>query len=190
MTGSALLAVVTGITLAAACGLRAFLPLLAVGFAARFGLIRLGSAFDWLAGNPALIALGVATVIEIAADKIPIVDHALDVAGTLLRPAAAVIAVLGVAPHLPAGLAALLALAAGAGALGVHAVKAKARIGSTALTLGHLNPLLSFAEDGTVILVVAAAVLVPIFALAVMATILVVLWRRRTRGGRAMEPRA
>jgi len=184
MSGSDVLAVLTGVTLAAACGLRAFLPLLALGIAARSGLVHLGPAFDWLAGNPALIALGVATAVEITADKIPIVDHALDVAGTVLRPVAAIVAVLGAAPHLPPGIAALLAIAAGAGALGVHAAKAKARIGSTALTLGHLNPLLSFAEDGTVIAVAVAAVLIPVAAVIAMALIVALLVRWRARRSR------
>ena len=44
---------------------------------------------EWLAHDFALVALGVATVVEIAADKIPVVDHVLDVLGLAVRPAAA-----------------------------------------------------------------------------------------------------
>ena len=179
MDRSAILAVMTGVALAAACGLRAFLPLLAAGVAARFGLLRLDPPFAWLAQDPALIALGLAAVLEIAGDKIPVVDHALDVAGTVIRPLAAAIAVLGVIPHLPAGITALLAIVCGAGALGIHAVKAKARIGSTALTLGHLNPLLSFAEDGVTMAIVTAAILIPVAAILALMVIVWALSRRR-----------
>src|SRR5215471_7021247 len=82
---SMVLAVMTGVALAAACGLRAFLPLLVAGVASRFGLLSLGPNFTWLGENPALVALGLATVLEMVGDKIPVVDHALDVAGTVIR---------------------------------------------------------------------------------------------------------
>jgi len=176
---SLVLAALTGITLAAACGLRAFLPLLALGLAARFGVLHTGPSFAWLASDPALIALGCATVLEIAADKFPIVDHALDVAGTVLRPAAAAVVALGVLPHLPAPIAALLAIAVGAGALGVHALKAKTRLGSTVLTLGHLNPLLSLAEDGVTVALAAAAVFIPVAAIGLLLGVLWLMLRRR-----------
>lgn len=176
---SMILAILTGVALAAACGLRAFLPLLVAGVAARLGLIHLGTQFEWLAGNPALVALGLAAALEIAGDKIPVVDHALDLAGTVVRPVAAAFVVLGVMPHLPGPIAALIAVICGAGALGVHAVKAKARLGSTALTLGHLNPVLSFAEDGITMAIVALAVLIPVAAIAALAIVLWALSRRR-----------
>jgi Domain of unknown function (DUF4126) len=173
------LAVMTGIALAAACGLRAFLPLLVLGLAARLSGIPLSSGWMWLAQTPTLIALGVATVVEMIGDKIPVVDHALDVAGTVLRPAAAAVAMLGVIPGVPPALRILLAIASGASALGVHAIKAKTRIGSTALTLGHANPLLSLAEDGVTLTLSTAAIVVPAIA---FAFILLLIWlsvRRR-----------
>src|SRR5205085_9850019 len=86
-----IIALFTGVGIAAACGLRAFLPLLAVGVAARAGLIHLHAGSEWLAGDRALWALGVAAALEIAGDKIPVVDHALDAIGTLLRPVAAAV---------------------------------------------------------------------------------------------------
>ena len=84
--------VVTSISLAiglAACaGLRAWLPLLLVGGLARAGVLSLGTSFGFLASNRALILFGVATAIEIVGDKVPAVDHALDMLSTVLRPAA------------------------------------------------------------------------------------------------------
>lgn len=78
-----LLALTAGVGVAAACGLRAFLPLLFLGVAARLGVIHLRPGSEWLAADVALAALAVATVVEVAADKIPVVDHALDAIGTV-----------------------------------------------------------------------------------------------------------
>ena len=93
--GQTLLSIALGIGLAAAAGLRIFLPLLAASIAARQGWIVLNADFLWLASNTALLALGVAALLEIAAYYVPGLDHALDVvasplaliAGTLLAAA-------------------------------------------------------------------------------------------------------
>ena len=82
-----LLSVLLGIGLSAACGFRIFVPFLLVGIAARTGHVALGTSFAWMASTPALIALGVATVVEIGAYYIPWLDHLLDVIAT---PAAVV----------------------------------------------------------------------------------------------------
>lgn len=52
-----LLAVATGVGLAAASGLRAFLPLLAVGLAGRFGFLHFQPGMEWLESDPALWSL-------------------------------------------------------------------------------------------------------------------------------------
>ena len=67
-----LFAVSLGIALAACCGLRAFLPLFVAAMAARAGTPGLlGEHFTWLESTPALVGLGVAVIVEMAADKIP-----------------------------------------------------------------------------------------------------------------------
>ena len=53
----------------------------------------------------------------------------------------------------------------GGGALLLHAAKAKLRLGSTAVTFGHGNPLLSLAEDATAAMLLVAAILAPIVSL-------------------------
>src|SRR5689334_1935298 len=142
-----LLALVSGIAIAAACGLRAFLPLLLLGLAARFGLIHLRPGAEWMAGDTALWALGIAAVLEVVSDKVPVVDHALDAIGTLLRPAAAWLGSFAVLAGWGSPWAQIAALVLGAGALAVHGLKAKTRLGSTVATAGHANPLLSVLED-------------------------------------------
>jgi hypothetical protein len=175
-----LLALASGVVIAATCGLRAFLPLLVLGLAARFGGLPLHDSVGWLRTDVALIALGVATLVEIAGDKIPLVDHALDAVGLVVRPLAAVFGSYVVLQGWPEPWSALFALMLGGLALGVQAVKAKTRIGSTALTLGHANPLISIGEDLTAAAGAALAVLLPLAALLFAALVLAwVLGRRR-----------
>ena len=76
--GGILLQVAMGVSLAACAGLRAFLPLLVVGAFGRLGFVPLTGAFEWLSSWPALAVFGVAVVVELAADKFPVVDHLLD----------------------------------------------------------------------------------------------------------------
>jgi len=173
------LALASGLVVSAACGLRAFLPLLVVGLAGRLGWIELKDGMHWLETTPALVCFGAATVIEIAGDKIPIVDHVLDTIGTVVRPVAAWIAGIAVLTHWGAPWAQIAGVVFGGGALAVHALKAKTRLGSTALTLGHANPAISSAEDATTLGLLALAILAPLIALAIVIGLVVVLVRRR-----------
>ena len=182
---SNLLAVVAGVTIAAACGLRAFLPLLVLGIVARLGWVPLDPRASWIAATPALIALAVATVVEIVADKIPVVDHALDGIATLIRPAAAWFGASALFYGWPSPWGQILALIPAALALGVHAVKAKVRLGTTAATLGHGNPVVSTAEDGAALGVSLLALLAPIFALVLL--VLITIWLMRRRPNRKPE---
>jgi hypothetical protein len=182
------LAVLAGIGIAAACGLRAFLPLLLLGIAARTGWIALQPGAQWIASDHALWALGAATVLEIAADKIPIVDHALDAVGTLLRPAAAWLGAYAVMVQLPTPWAQLAAAALGGAALVVHGLKAKLRLGSTTVTLGHANPLLSIIEDALALLGGLIAVLAP--AAIALGVLVVVVWLARPGRRSAARPPA
>ncbi|HVH19978.1 MAG TPA: DUF4126 domain-containing protein, partial [Myxococcota bacterium] len=87
-----LLSLGIGLGLAAACGFRIFLPLLALGVAARAELVPLASGFQWLATTPALGAFAVATALEIGAYYVPWLDHLLDVAAGPAAVAAGAVA--------------------------------------------------------------------------------------------------
>jgi hypothetical protein len=163
-----LLALAAGVGIAAACGLRAFLPLLFLGAAERLGLIHLRPGAEWLASNLALVSLAVATVLEIAADKIPVLDHALDAIATVLRPVAAWLGAFAVLGQWPQPWGQIAALVLAGLTLGVHALKSAVRVGSTATTLGHANPLLSSVEDA-LSFVFCWAVIVPALALLALA---------------------
>src|SRR5215831_3164925 len=84
-------AIAVGIGLAAATGFRVFLPLLIASVAARWGGLPLAQGFQWLSSNGALLALGTASVVELVAYYIPLVDHVLDV---IAGPAAVLAGVL------------------------------------------------------------------------------------------------
>jgi hypothetical protein len=173
------LAPLAGIALAAACGLRAFLPLFVVGLAARLGVITLHGGSRWMAGDLALIALGVATVVEILGDKVPVVDHVLDAIGTVVRPIAAWVGAYAVLSAWPTPWGQLAAVGLGTVAVGVHVLKAKLRIGSTAVTAGAANPVLSIGEDLSALATSVLAIVAPILIALILVLFAIVLARRR-----------
>lgn len=175
--------------LAAAAGLRAWLPLLVAGVVARLGVADLGSSFTWLGSWPALGLLGVATTLEIAGDKIPVVDHALDAVGTVIRPLTGTLAAAAALVHVHDPLIALvLGLIVGAPvALAPHVAKTTLRGVSTGTTAGLANPFLSLLEDGLSLFIAVLAFLVPLLALIVVVGGVWLAWRwlRRRRAAPA-----
>lgn len=171
------------IGLAACAGLRAWLPLLLAGGLARSGWLELGTSFQFIASDRALLLFGAATLIEIVSDKIPAVDHALDALSTVLRPAAGSLLAASVLWQIPDPLTALaLGVAVGApAALVPHAGKAALRTASTVLTGGLANPFVSLLEDVAAFLFFVLAVLVPLVAAALLFLVAFLLLRRMAR---------
>jgi hypothetical protein len=173
------------ITLAACAGLRAWLPLFSAGLIGRLGFAHLGDSFSWLESNTAISLFGVATLVEMIGDKIPVVDHALDSLGLLVRPLAGALVAAAVAYRIDNPLlASVFGLAVGAPtAFAPHAVKSSARGVSSLTTLGVANPFLSLAEDMLAIWLATLAFLVPIAGVVCIALLLwaVVRWTRRRR---------
>ncbi len=172
--------VALAIALAACAGLRTFLPLFLAGALSRAGWLTLGPSFQFLSSNRALILFGVASLIEVLADKVPALDHALDALSTPLRAGAGALlaaSALGQATDpLPA-----LALGAAVGApaaLVPHAAKAGLRAASTAFTGGLANPVLSLVEDAATLMLFALAVLVPLAVVLLLVLAGVLLGRR------------
>jgi hypothetical protein len=175
----------TGASLAACAGLRAFLPLFAVGLAGRLGVVPLSAGWSWLAESPALWIFGAAVLIELAADKIPLVDHVLDAVQVLVKPlAGALVMATALADTTPLQATVLAILAGGAIAGGVHLVKAKLRLLATAFTAGTANPLLSAAEDLSAATAAVLALIAPLLALAVVGAAVSILALALRRGGR------
>lgn len=169
-----------GLGLAASSGLNTFLPLLVLALAAKMHLfgVQLNGSFAWLASDAALAALGVASFAEIIADKIPAIDHVLDVIGTVARPAAGALAAASVFRNTDPAFATLLGLIIGAPtALSFHTAKAGTRATSTVGTLGLLNPLLSFLEDMAAIVMIFVALLAPFLVPVFLLIFGFVLWK-------------
>jgi len=180
--GPLVVQIAAGIGLAACAGLRAFLPLLVVGACGRAGWIGLSSPFDWLASWPALIVFGVAVIIEVLSDKIPVVDHLLDVVQGVVKPAAGAALVVAVVTDLTPLQSTVLGILGGGGAAAVvHVAKAKVRLLSSAVTSGLGNPILSVMEDLVTGLGSFVAILAPILVLLffVIALVLLFLLLRR-----------
>jgi len=169
-----------GLGLAAATGLRAFLPLLLLAIAARFELfgVTLNSHVAWIGSNAALIALGLATALELTADKVPFLDHALSAVGTVTRPLAAVLAAGSVFAGVDPVVAAVAGIIIGAPtALAFHAAQSGTRVASTATTGGLANPLVSIAEDILALVTVGVALAAPLLVPVVLILLLWLIWR-------------
>jgi len=175
--------VALGIGLAACAGLRAWLPLLLAGLLARGGVIELGTSFRFISSNRALVLFAVATLVEMIGDKVPAVDHALDALSTVLRPAAGSLLAASVMWQISDPLTAVaLGVAVGApSALVPHAAKTILRAGSTALTGGLANPVLSLLEDLAAVVLFALSVVVPVLVAAALLLVAFLLLRRVTR---------
>lgn len=174
------LSVAAGLSLAAAAGFRAFVPLLAAGLAIHFGWLEPARGFDWLGEPLVLAALGIATIIEIAAYYVPGVDHALDLIGAPVAVGAGIVAAAGVIVGLPDWLRWLTAIAGGgAVATAGHALNAVGRAKTGAASGGLGNPVYSTAELGGSVLFAALAIVLPILALVAIAAFVAWALRRR-----------
>jgi uncharacterized protein DUF4126 len=171
------------IGLAACAGLRAWLPLFLSGALVRLGVIDVGESFRFLASDRALILFGVATLIEIAGDKVPAIDHALDALSTVLRPAAGSLLAAAVIGHVTDPLTAtVLGIAVGAPmSLVPHAAKTTVRAVSTTLTGGIANPFVSLLEDMAALVLFAFTVAVPLLVALALVIAGVVIARRLLR---------
>ena len=172
-------------------GIRALLPLAAASVAAHFGWLHPSGAFAWLGHAPVMWILIVIAVLEMTADKIPVVDHAMHFVQLASKPVAAAILVGGTThPHSNEQLVFLMVIGA-LNALGFHSAVVGARVASTAGTAGLANPVLSIVEDAGSIVGIGLAFVAPVLA-AVLALILAVVLMitaravyRRSRRARA-----
>ena len=181
----ALTVLLTAAGLAAAAGFRAFVPLFGLALVQRTGLaLPVADGFEWLASDTALWVLGAACVLEVAADKVPLVDNVLDAVGLLARPAAGTTAALAATSEAGAGPMAVAGLLALVLSGGIAGAKAAERGASTTATGGLANPLLSVKDDAAAGGMVAAALALPLLV-PVLLVGLVLLYRagaRRVRG--------
>jgi hypothetical protein len=185
-----------GLALSTAAGLRVFIPLLLTGLAARLGYLSLTPGMTWLGSDAALLAFGLATVLEVGAYYVPWLDNLLDTLATPAAITAGVITTAAVTPELSPLLRWTLAIVAGGGAAGlVQAGTALLRLKSSTFTAGVGNPAVATGELVGSLALSGLALLTPLLAGAVVVLVLVVLARRlvallreRPRAKRAPGP--
>ena len=129
-----------GITLSAACGFRVFVPPLAMSLAAIYGHFPLSSGFEWLGTKEAAIALGIATILEVSAYYIPIVDNLLDTVQVPIAVGIGTVITAATLGHSDPVLQWTLAVIAGGGTAGIMGTLAGfTRLASTGVTGGLGN---------------------------------------------------
>lgn len=178
------LPVLLGLGLASATGLRTFLPLLMLALAAKFGLfgVELNDQMAWLGSWGAISALGLAASFEFAGDKIPAVDHALNVVGAFTRPIAGALAAASVFHGVDPATAAIAGIIVGAPtAFAFNTAQGGTRLASTATTGGLGNPVLSFIEDALAFLTVMIAFVLPLLIPVVLIGLIWIVWRLTRR---------
>jgi hypothetical protein len=166
--------VALGIGLAAATGLRLFLPMLVVSAAAYSGYLPLSENFAWLGTPAALILLGVAAVAEILAYYIPGVDNLLDTLATPAAFVAGTVVSAAVITDLPPMVKWAAAIIAGGGIAGItQSVTTLVRAKSTVMTGTLGNPVVATTELGGSLVVSLLALAAPLLT---AAAIVVLLW--------------
>jgi hypothetical protein len=161
-----LLSVALGTGLAAAVGLRVFLPLFLTSLAAHAGWVDLSGSFEWLGTMPAIVMLGVAALLEVLAYYVPGVDNLLDAIATPAAVVAGTAVAAAVMTDLPPIVKWTTAVIAGGGAAGItQGITAMLRAKSTAMTGGLGNPVVASGELGGAVLVTILAIAFPLAAL-------------------------
>jgi Domain of unknown function (DUF4126) len=177
-----LLSVFLGIGLSAACGFRVFIPLLAMSIASLFGHLTLSHGFEWIATYPALVVFATASVLEIAAYYIPLVDNLMD---SIAGPAAVVAGILVAASsmiHMDPLLKWTLAIIAGGGTAAIfHGSTALVRGASTALTGGIGNPAVATAALGIAAGLSILAIALPLLSIIVICAVFIFMIRKGFR---------
>lgn len=168
------LSIALGVGLAAATGLRLFLPMLVVSVAAYSGHLPLSDNFAWLATPAALVLLSVAALAEILAYYIPGLDNLLDTLATPAAFVAGTVIAAAVITDLPPMVKWAAAVIAGGGIAGLtQTTSAVLRAKSTVLTGTLGNPVIATAEFGGSLLISLMALVAPLLTLVV---IVVLLW--------------
>ena len=185
--------ILTSLGLAMPAGLNAYIPLLAVALAERFGWLDLREPLDILGSWWMIAIIVVLLIVEIVADKVPGVDHANDLVQSVVRPAAGAIVAVAASGSgstvKPWVLVLMGVLLAG----GVHMVKATTRPVVNATTAGVGAVAVSTVEDAGAAVMSVIAIALPILVIVMLVgllVLLVLLWRRRRRKRREEQEKS
>lgn len=178
-----LIAASTGLGLAAASGFRVFLPPFLMAVWLRLGFLDVnieGSEFEAFSSDVSILLLGVASLSEVLAYKIPWMDNMLD---SLATPMAGIAGISVVAVSLegadPSVQWALAIIAGGGASLSIQSATVAGRGLSSMFTLGLANPFFSLIEDIASLLLIFIALLAPLAALFASLILIIVIFRRK-----------
>lgn len=185
MNAELITAVAIGIGLAASAGFRVFVPMLVAAIAAKAGFLPLNESFQWLSSWTSIAILGTATIVEILAYYIPVVDNLLDTVSTPLAIGAGTLLLTSVLPIDSELIRWITGAAVGGGSAAVvQSGSALTRLTSTKLTAGLGNPVVATVENvaatGTSIL----SLIFPFFVLAIFLMLVILIFttlRKRLR---------
>jgi hypothetical protein len=173
-----------GIGLSASAGFRVFIPLLIAALAGKFELLPLTDSFQWMASWPAIICFGTATLIELVAYYIPVVDNFLDLITTPMAILAGTLLATSVLPVDNDLLKWTSGILLGGGAAGViQTGTSLLRLFSTKTTAGIANPVVSTAEHMAALGTSVFSILLPVIAGSVILVLIVYLM---IRGGKKL----
>jgi hypothetical protein len=177
-----ILSVCLGIGLSAACGFRVFIPLLVMSIASLSGHLTLSHSGTY----PALVVFATASILEIAAYYIPLLDNLMD---SISGPAAVVAGILVAASsmiQMDSLMRWTLAIIAGGGTAAIfHGSTALLRGASTAITGGIGNHAVATAELGIASGLSILAIALPLLSMIVILTLLFFIIRKRFQKLRA-----
>lgn len=192
----ALLGLLAGSSLAS--GLRLYATIAVLGFLGRTGTLTLPGELSALANTWVIATAGLLYLVEFFADKVPYVDSIWDAVHTFVRVPASALLAWAATAHAPDSLRLVAALLCGGVTLSAHGLKSSARVAINTSPEPASNWAASFAEDGTVAVLLWLAVAHPLAALGlaaavVLLAVLVFSWIRRLirrRGGAVGRPAA
>jgi uncharacterized membrane protein len=183
----------TGLGLATAAGLNAYIPMLLLGLMGRFtSLVNLPTGWSWLENGWVLTIVAVLLAVEIVADKVPALDSINDTVQTFVRPtsggivfgsgtAAQTAAISDPAEFARTGqwVPVIIGVVT---ALAVHLTKTAVRPAANVATAGVAAPVLSTLEDITSVSLTFIAILIPALVLIILiALIWAAVWLLRKR---------
>ena len=171
----ALIGLLSGVSVAS--GLRLYATVAVVGFLGRIGALALPGGLAVLADSRVIAVAAFLYLVEFFADKIPYLDTIWDAVHTFVRvPASAVLAWAATA-DVAEPWRTLAALLCGGVTLSAHGLKSTARVAINASPEPASNWMASFAEDGTVAVLLWLAVAHPVAAaVAAGAVLLAAIW--------------
>ncbi|MBT8376196.1 MAG: DUF4126 domain-containing protein [Bacteroidia bacterium] len=160
-----LLSICLGIGLAASVGFRVFLPLFVLSLASYLQYVNLNESWQWIGGTTALVILGVATLVELLAYYIPIVDNFLDTVAIPLATLAGTLVMVSTVTDLSPVVTWTLAIIAGGGtATAIKSTASTTRLTSTVSTAGIGNPIVATIETVSSVVIAIVAVILPLVA--------------------------